>query len=86
MLLGIVMLYNIVFLNGIILVFPIILVIFILNIILGVLNRVLPQISIFSIVFPITLLTGIFMLNILMSTSPIFLKNIFKNLSMLLIF
>jgi len=86
MLLEIVILYNVVFVNGVMLVFPIIFMILILNIILSLLNRVLPQISIFSIVFPITLLTGIFMLNILMSMSPIITNNIFRNLLQLLIF
>ena len=86
MLLEVVMLYNIIFVNGMMLVFPIIFMLLILNIILSLLNRVLPQISIFSVLFSISLLTGIFMLNILMSMSPIIINDIFRNLLQLLIF
>ncbi|CAL4042239.1 flagellar biosynthetic protein FliR [Buchnera aphidicola] len=63
--LDIVKFYGIVFMNGMMLSIPIIIFILTLNIIMGVLNRILSQLSIFSVGFPVTLLTGLFILNLL---------------------
>lgn len=63
--LDIVQFYSIIFKNGMMLSLPIIIINLISNMVMGILNRVLAQLSIFSIGFPITLLIGIFFLNLL---------------------
>jgi len=63
--LDIVQFYSVIFKNGMMLSLPIIIVNLILNMVMGILNRVLAQLSIFSIGFPITLLIGIFFFNLL---------------------
>ncbi|CAL4042235.1 Flagellar biosynthetic protein FliR [Buchnera aphidicola (Anoecia corni)] len=50
------------FIHGIMLVLPIIVLLLLVNIILAFLNRISPQISIFSISFPLTVLIGVFSL------------------------
>ncbi|HXK00488.1 MAG TPA: flagellar biosynthetic protein FliR [Buchnera sp. (in: enterobacteria)] len=74
--LDIVNFYAIVFLNGMMLSLPIIIIILTLNIIMGLLNRILSQLSIFSIGLPITLLTGIFILNLLIFVISPYIKDI----------
>ena len=62
-----------IFLNSIMLIFPIMIFLLLSNLIMSILNRLSPQISIFSVGFPLNLLIGILMLYYLMSISfPIF--------------
>lgn len=70
--------YSIIFLNGMMLSLPIIIIILTLNIIMGLLNRILSQLSIFSIGLPVTLLTGIFILNLLIFIISPHIKDIFQ--------
>ena len=62
-----------IFLNSVILILPIMIFLLLSNLIMSILNRLSPQISIFSVGFPLNLLIGILMLYYLMSISfPIF--------------
>ncbi|ANZ22326.1 flagellar biosynthetic protein FliR [Buchnera aphidicola (Diuraphis noxia)] len=64
-----------IFLNSILFVLPIIIIFLTLSFIMSILNRLSPQISIFSIGFPLNLLTGILSLYFLISvTFPYFKK------------
>lgn len=63
-----------VFLGGLILALPLIATLLTLNLAMGILNRVSPQFSIFSVGFPITLLAGIAMLQLLMQHLAPFLE------------
>lgn len=62
-----------IFLNSIMLILPIIIFLLLSNLIMSILNRLSPQMSIFSIGFPLNLLVGIITLYYLVSISfPIF--------------
>ena len=63
-----------IFLGGLILALPLIATLLTLNLAMGILNRVSPQFSIFAVGFPITLLAGIAMLQILMQYMGPFLE------------
>ena len=56
---------------------PLIATLLILNLAMGILNRVSPQFSIFSVGFPVTLLAGIGMLILLMQYLVPFLEQRF---------
>lgn len=51
---------SLIFLNGLMLALPLITLLLTLNLALGLLNRMAPQLSIFVIGFPLTLTVGIF--------------------------
>lgn len=57
---------GLIFLNGLMLALPLIILLLTLNLALGLLNRVSPQLSVFAIGFPITLSIGILTLGIVM--------------------
>jgi len=63
-----------IFLGGLILALPLIATLLTLNLAMGILNRVSPQFSIFAVGFPITLLAGIAMLQLLMQYLAPFLE------------
>ncbi|MEO5659837.1 MAG: flagellar biosynthetic protein FliR [Polaromonas sp.] len=63
-----------VFLGGLILALPLIATLLTLNLSMGILNRVSPQFSIFAVGFPITLLAGMAMLQVLMQYMGPFLE------------
>lgn len=63
-----------IFLGGLILALPLIAMLLTLNLAMGILNRVSPQFSIFAVGFPITLLAGIAMLQLLMQYLAPFLE------------
>lgn len=63
-----------IFLGGLILALPLIATLLTLNLAMGILNRVSPQFSIFAVGFPITLLAGIAMLQVLMQYMAPFLE------------
>ncbi|QCI19206.1 flagellar biosynthetic protein FliR [Buchnera aphidicola] len=67
------------FIHGIILVLPIIILVLLVNIILAFLNRISPQISIFSISFPFTILVGIFSLYFFIPTFYIMFNQYYWN-------
>nr|WP_160141501.1 flagellar biosynthetic protein FliR [Buchnera aphidicola] len=64
---------NVIFFNGLLLSLPILFFLLIIQIILAVLNRMMPQVSLFSIFFPAILIAGIFILK----TFVIFLFPVF---------
>ncbi|QIQ41139.1 MAG: flagellar biosynthetic protein FliR [Buchnera aphidicola (Aphis urticata)] len=73
-----------IFVNSIMLIFPIIIFLLLSNLIMSILNRLSPQISIFSIGFPLNLLIGILMLYYLVLISfPIF-NNLLNQLMLFL--
>ena len=63
-----------IFLGALILALPLIATLLTLNLAMGILNRASPQFSIFSVGFPITLLAGIAMLQVLMEYMGPFLE------------
>lgn len=63
-----------IFLGGLVLALPLIATLLTLNLAMGILNRVSPQFSIFAVGFPITLLAGIAMLQLLMQYMGPFLE------------
>ncbi|HAL37254.1 MAG TPA: flagellar biosynthetic protein FliR [Polaromonas sp.] len=60
--------------GGLMLALPLIATLLTLNLAMGILNRVSPQFSIFSVGFPITLLAGVAMLQVLMQYMAPFLE------------
>jgi flagellar biosynthetic protein FliR len=63
-----------IFASGLMLALPLIATLLTLNLAMGILNRVSPQFSIFAVGFPITLLAGIAMLQLLMQYLAPFLE------------
>lgn len=68
-----------IFAGGLLLALPIIATLLTLNLVMGILNRVSPQFSIFAVGFPITLLAGVAMLQVLMQYLAPFLAPRFAN-------
>ncbi|QKJ87587.1 Flagellar biosynthetic protein FliR [Paramixta manurensis] len=67
-----------IFLNGMMLALPLIILLLTLNLALGLLNRVSPQLSVFAIGFPVTLTIGIFTLGIIMPLLAPFCEHLFS--------
>lgn len=63
-----------IFASGLMLALPLITALLTLNLAMGILNRASPQFSIFAVGFPLTLLAGIFMLQLLMPNLAAFLE------------
>ncbi|MCX8583689.1 MULTISPECIES: flagellar biosynthetic protein FliR [unclassified Gilliamella] len=76
--------------NGIMLALPLMTLLLIINLSLGLLNRFTPQLSIFVVGYPLTLLCGLTMLSYLFSALPLFvesiLEQIFSTISRILIY
>ncbi|WP_277810606.1 flagellar biosynthetic protein FliR [Chromohalobacter canadensis] len=68
-----------IFKSGVLLALPLIVSLLIINLTLGVLNRASPQLSIFSIGFPMTLTTGLVLLMTLMPDLLRFLEIVFSD-------
>ncbi|OCG10322.1 flagellar biosynthetic protein FliR [Gilliamella sp. wkB178] len=68
------------FINGIILALPLMTLLLIINMALGLLNRITPQLSIFVVGYPLTLLLGLTMLTYLIATLPTFAEFIFEQM------
>jgi flagellar biosynthetic protein FliR len=62
-----------IFSNGLMLALPLVTALLTLNLAMGILNRASPQFSIFAVGFPLTLLAGIGMLQLLMPQMAAFL-------------
>ncbi|QCI24741.1 flagellar biosynthetic protein FliR [Buchnera aphidicola (Rhopalosiphum padi)] len=69
-----------IFLNALIFILPIMIFLLLSTLIMSILNRLSPQISIFSIGFPLNLLIGMLMLYYLMSISFPFFKSLLNQL------
>jgi flagellar biosynthetic protein FliR len=70
---------GVIFTTGTLLALPVIAPLIIINLTLGILNRSAPQLTIFSIGFPMQLLGGIFLLMILMPDLGGFLERLFTH-------
>lgn len=68
------------FINGLMLALPLLTLLLIVNLALGLLNRITPQLSIFVVGYPMTLLLGLAMLTYLISTLPHFSELIFEQM------
>lgn len=69
---------SIIFINGLMLALPLITLLLTINMALGLLNRVSPQLSVFVIGFPITLTIGILTLSLLMPLFAPFCERLFS--------
>ena len=78
------------FTNGIMLALPLMTLLLIINLSLGLLNRITPQLSIFVVGYPLTLFCGLIMLSYLISSLPSFiefiLEQIFSSISQILLY
>ena len=68
---------GLIFLNGMMLALPLIVLLLTLNLSLGLLNRVSPQLSVFAIGFPVTLSVGILSLGMMMPLLAPFCEHLF---------
>ena len=69
---------GLIFLNGMMLALPLIVLLLTLNMALGLLNRVTPQLSVFAIGFPVTLSIGIMTMGLLMPLVAPFCEHLFS--------
>ncbi|WP_340617495.1 flagellar biosynthetic protein FliR [Xenorhabdus entomophaga] len=68
---------SLIFVNGMMLALPMITLLLVLNLSLGMLNRMTPQLSVFVVGFPLTLTVGIFTLSLLFPTLVPFTERLF---------
>ncbi|PWC17424.1 flagellar biosynthetic protein FliR [Brenneria corticis] len=68
---------GLIFINGLMLALPIVTLLLTINLALGFLNRVAPQLSIFVVGFPITLAIGIMTIGLLIPLLPPFAERLF---------
>ncbi|MCC8459388.1 flagellar biosynthetic protein FliR [Photorhabdus aegyptia] len=71
---------SMIFINGMMLALPLITLLLTLNLSLGILNRMTPQLSIFVVGFPLTLTTGILVLTLLIPMLAPFTERMFSEL------
>lgn len=69
---------GLIFLNGMMLALPLIVLLLLVNLVLGLLNRVTPQLSIFAIGFPVTLTVGILTMGLMMPLVAPFCERLFS--------
>ncbi|MEM6051181.1 flagellar biosynthetic protein FliR [Erwinia sp. P7711] len=69
---------SLIFLNGLRLALPLITLLLILNLALGLLNRVSPQLSVFAIGFPVTLSIGIIFISLMMPLFAPFCEHLYS--------
>lgn len=69
---------RLIFLNGLRLALPLITLLLTLNLALGLLNRVAPQLSVFAIGFPVTLSIGIIFISLMMPLLAPFCEHLFS--------
>lgn len=75
---------SLIFLNGLMLALPLIILLLTLNIALGILNRMSPQLSVFVVGFPLTLNVGILVIMLLMPLLAPFSERLFNDIFHLL--
>lgn len=71
---------GLIFLNGLMLALPLITLLLTVNLALGLLNRMAPQLSVFVIGFPITLTIGILLISLLMPLIAPFCERLFSEI------
>nr|MBA2814631.1 Flagellar biosynthetic protein FliR [Candidatus Pantoea persica] len=69
---------ELIFLNGMMLALPSIVLLLLINLVLGLLNRVTPQLSIFAVGFPITLTVRILTMGLMMPLVAPFCEHLFS--------
>lgn len=67
-----------IFISGMLLALPLVAALLIINLSLGILNRSAPQLTVFSIGFPMSLTAGLFLLMVLMTDLGRFLQGLFE--------
>lgn len=75
---------SLIFLNGMMLALPLIILLLTINITLGILNRMSPQLSVFVVGFPLTLSVGILTIMLLMPLIAPFCERLFTDIFHLL--
>ncbi|MEH4639825.1 flagellar biosynthetic protein FliR [Enterobacter hormaechei] len=75
---------GLIFLNGLMLALPIITLLLTVNLALGLLNRMAPQLSVFVIGFPVTLTVGLLIMSLLMPLIAPFCEHLFSEIFNLL--
>lgn len=75
---------GLIFLNGVMLALPVMTLLLTLNLALGMLNRMAPQLSVFVIGFPLTLSVGILLMSVLMPLIAPFCEHLFSEIFNLL--
>ncbi|EOZ1474691.1 flagellar biosynthetic protein FliR [Enterobacter hormaechei] len=75
---------GLIFLNGLMLALPIITLLLTVNLALGLLNRMAPQLSVFVIGFPVTLTVGLLLMSLLMPLIAPFCEHLFSEIFNLL--
>lgn len=68
---------SVVFASGLLLALPLVTALLMINLSMGILNRSAPQFTVFSIGFPMSLITGLILLGVLMSDFASFLDALF---------
>lgn len=66
-----------IFSSGLLLALPLLAALLTINLALGILNRAAPQLSAFSVGFPITLIAGVLLLTAILPQTPSFLQQLF---------
>ena len=67
------------FVSGLLLALPLIAALLSINLALGILNRAAPQLSVFSVGFPITLTVGLILLEIVLPNMLPFMETLFRS-------
>lgn len=68
-----------VFVSGLLLALPLICALLTINLAMGILNRAAPQLSVFSVGFPVSLIVGIVLLTVVLPNSGPFLESLFES-------
>ena len=68
-----------IFLTGLLLALPMVATLLIINLAMGILNRVAPQLTVFSVGFPLTLSVGLILLMVVMGDLGPFLASLLTN-------
>jgi len=68
-----------IFSSGLLLALPLIAALLTINLALGILNRAAPQLSVFSVGFPISITVGVILLAIVLPQTPPFLEDLFRS-------
>jgi len=70
---------RVIFVSGLLLALPLIVSLLTINLAMGILNRAAPQLSVFSIGFPVMLIIGLLILTTVLPNSSPFLESLFES-------
>ncbi|MCD0506130.1 flagellar biosynthetic protein FliR [Bordetella petrii] len=68
-----------IFVSGLLLALPLICALLIINLAMGILNRAAPQLSVFAVGFPVSLIAGMVLLMVVLPQSAPFLEGLFRD-------